>query len=134
VSAFAIKYENWIFRCNEKSVKQLIAYFENPCFRKYYASSRLNFLIPNRSPMAPVQRLAHCNRLLGGTAALTNRAMAGACLSSGRLEPLNRITVGIFHLNLFAARTDLHLIAEARSQALADGHPAWAERQMSQDR
>ncbi len=37
----------------------------------------LNFLTPNRSLTPPVQRLAHCNRLLGGTTTQTNRAIVG---------------------------------------------------------
>jgi hypothetical protein len=37
---------------------------------------------------------------------------------SGRLEQFNRIAVWIFDLNLFAARTDFHLIAEACSSVL----------------
>ena len=37
------------------------------------------------------------------------------CLSTGRLEQFNGIAVRIFHLNLFAAGSDLHLIAKAHA-------------------
>src|SRR5262245_22931367 len=37
---------------------------------------------------------------------------------SSRLEQFNRIPIGIFQLDLFAARTDLHLVAEVEPGVL----------------
>src|SRR5690349_1224131 len=71
----------------------------------------------------PVLACKSTQRSLGGsgcssTTALINRAIAGARLSFGRLEQLDWITIEIFQLNLSAARTNFHLIAEAHSLVL----------------
>jgi hypothetical protein len=50
--------------------------------------------------------------------AAKNGHSAVQTLSPGRLEQLNRITIRIFNLDLFAARTGFRLIAEVHSLIL----------------
>ena len=52
----------------------------------------------------------------GAGSASENAVTSGGSSMASRLEQLNRIAVGIFNLNLFAAGADLHFISKTQTR------------------